>query len=70
MLYKKHDPATEEEMEKRMKNPNTICNVIREVYHMTDNPDIRLKCRVAFSMGKAMAQRLAYYHETYELKKE
>jgi hypothetical protein len=63
--YKRHKPASEEDMEKRMKNPNTICNILREMYHMTDDQEIRLKCRLAFSMGKAMCDKLTYYHEIY-----
>ena len=65
MPYKKHPPASEEDMEKRMKRNNTICNILREMYHMTDDPEIRLKCRLAFSMGKAMCEKLTQYWETY-----
>ncbi len=65
MPYKRHQPVSEEDMEKRMKNPNTICNILREMYHMTDDPKIRLKCRLAFSMGKSMCDKLTQYWETY-----
>lgn len=65
MPYKRYAPATEQDMDKRMKGPNTICNILREMYHMTDDPEIRLKCRVAFSMGKAMCNKLTHYHEIY-----
>ena len=61
MPYKRHQPASEEDMNKRMKGDNTLCNILREMYHMTDNPEIRLKCRIAFSMGKAMCQKLSDY---------
>ena len=56
---------SEEDMEKRMKHPNTICNILREMYHMTNDPEIRLKCRLAFSMGKAMCDKLMQYREIY-----
>lgn len=69
MPYKIHKPASEEEMEKRMKGSNTICNTLREIYRMTDDSEIRLKCRIAFSMGKAMSQKLAWYQENYGLTK-
>jgi len=65
MPYKRYAPATEQDMDKRMKGPNTICNILREMYHITDDPEIRLKCRLAFSMGKAMCNKLMYYHEKY-----
>lgn len=65
MPYPRHRPASEEEMDKRMKGENTICNTLREMYHMTDNPEIKMKCRIAFSMGKKMCAKLMEYHEKY-----
>ncbi len=53
-------------MEKKMKGgDNTICNTLRVIYHMTSDEGIRLKCRLAFSMGKAMCDRLMYYHNQF-----
>ena len=44
---------------------NTICQTIRDMYHMTDNADIRLKCRLAMSMAKSMCKRMMYYRDLY-----
>ena len=65
MPYPRHNPAPEADMEKRMKGDNTLCNTIRDMYHMTEDPEIRLKLRLAFSMGKAMCERLTYYKTKY-----
>lgn len=65
MPYPKHEPASIEDMEKRMKGENTLCNTIREMYHITNDEEIRMKCRIAFSMGKAMCERLGFYKEKY-----
>ncbi len=64
--YKRYQPVSEEEMNKRMKNDNTICNFLRAIYHATTEETIRLKCRLAFAMGKSMCNKLMYYHETFE----
>jgi hypothetical protein len=37
------------------------------MYHMTSNQDIRLKCRLAMAMGKAMCEKLSKYKEKYGL---
>ena len=65
MPYKRHQPVPESDMEKRMKGGDTLCNVIREMYHLTEDAEIRLKCRLAFSMGKAMCDQLCKYKAKY-----
>jgi len=64
-MYPRHNPVSEVEMEKKMKGENTICNTLREIYHMTDDLEIRFKCRLAFAMGKSMCDKLMQYRETY-----
>lgn len=65
MPYKRYKPASEEDIQKRMKGDNTLCNTLREMYRMSSDSEIMLKLRVAFSMGKAMCARLVFYKEKY-----
>lgn len=65
MPYKKHTPASEEELMKNMKGDNTLCNTLRGMYRITQDTEIKLKLRLAFSMGKSMCNRLAFYKEKY-----
>jgi hypothetical protein len=54
----------EPEEESRMSHVGyflTPCEVLRQVYAMTDNPEIRMKLRIATSMCKSMATRLTTY---------
>jgi hypothetical protein len=39
----------------------TICQMLREIYQLTDNPEIRLKCRIASRMSKCMAKIITEY---------
>jgi hypothetical protein len=56
MLHK-HEPVTEEKM--RHISPNcSICQILRDIYHGTDDPRIRLNCRVAVTMAKKMDVKL------------
>jgi hypothetical protein len=65
MPYKRYDPAPEADMDKRMKGDNTLCNILRDMYHLSNDPGVKLKCRLAFSMGKAMCQKLTEYKQKY-----
>jgi ABC-type Zn uptake system ZnuABC Zn-binding protein ZnuA len=64
-MLRKHEPVTEKEMEWISPN-NSICQLLREIYHKTDDPDIRLNCRVATSMAKSMTRKLTEYKESWE----
>jgi hypothetical protein len=67
MPYKRHDPASTEEMERdRYENHYTICQFLRDIYHMTDDEEIRMKCRIGVTMTKAMNQRLQDYKHAEE----
>ena len=65
MPYKRYSPATEEDMNKRMKGDNTLCNTLREMYRISSDSEVMLKLRIAFSMGKAMCGRLVFYKGKY-----
>jgi glycosyltransferase involved in cell wall biosynthesis len=56
----KHEPVSEQEMD-WISPLNTICETIRGIYSLTDNPEARLKCREATAMAKAMSRKLTQY---------
>ena len=41
----------------------TICQELREIYHMIDNEEAKLKVRVAMSMARKMVNKLREYRE-------
>ena len=46
----------------------TICEVIREIFKLTDNPEILKRCLLAQLFAKKMARRLKYYSEKEGIK--
>jgi hypothetical protein len=40
---------------------HTVCQTIREIYRMTEDPEIKMKCRLAMAMTKAMHEKLKEY---------
>jgi len=64
MPYKRIDPIDESVMKKmRYQGHFTICETLREIWRMTDNEDIKYKCRLAVAMAKKMQEKLKYYKE-------
>lgn len=62
MPYPRREPVPESEMDRtRYEGHHSVCQALRDIYHMTDNPDIRLKLRLAMAMTKAMNDKLQYY---------
>ncbi len=53
----KHIPVPVEDME-IVSPKNSICQVIRDIYHETEDENIRLKCRLACAMGKSMSEKI------------
>lgn len=71
MPYKRREPVPEKEMDKeRYEGHHTICQTLRDIYHLTDNEDIKLKCRLAMAMGKAMHEKLKYYKTMFSAEKD
>ena len=67
MPYRTHHPVSEWEMDRsRYNGHHTICQQLRDIYHLTDNLDIRMKCRVAMAMSKAMHEKLKEYKKITE----
>jgi len=46
---------------RRFEGHHSVCQQLRDIYHMTDNLDIKLKCRLAMSMTKSMNEKLKWY---------
>lgn len=56
------EPVPKEEMNKhRYDGHHSVCQTIREIYRLTDNEEIKLKCRLAMAMTKAMHEQLKRY---------
>ena len=63
-MYQKVEPANIQDMKKRRyENHNTICQKIREVYALTSDEEIKLRCRIMLNMAKKMHERLKKYKE-------
>ena len=62
MPYKHRDPVPVEEMNRhRYDGHHSICQTLRDLYHMTEDEEIRVKLRLAMAMAKAMNEKLQYY---------
>lgn len=48
------------------KGTGTVCEVLRDIYHATEDDEIKYMSRVATSMCKAMARRLEEYKREKE----
>lgn len=65
MPLRKHEPIDEEAM--RWISPkNSICEVLREIYWKTSDPEIKLKARIATSMAKSITGKLSEYKKGWE----
>jgi hypothetical protein len=56
----RHKPCSESYMSRTWK-VNTICQLLRETYALTEDPTVRLNLRIAVSMAKAMQRKLKGY---------
>lgn len=75
MPYPRHTPVSEEEMLKpateeemafaRYAGHHTICQTLRDIWAATDNDEIKMKCRLAISMAKAMHKKLKEYNQKF-----
>jgi len=64
MSYQTVEPVEEKRMmRKRYAGHGTICQVLRDIYGLSDDEDVRLKCRLAMAMAKKMHDRPKYYKE-------
>lgn len=65
MPIRKHPPVDEKEMH-RVGPRNTICQMLRQIYFKTDDPEIKTRCRVAVSMAKSMSRKLTEYKKDWD----
>ena len=66
MSMRRHYPVPVSKMTKeRYKGHHTICQFLRDIYALTDDEEIKLKCRIGMSMTKSMHERLKYYNKKY-----
>ena len=64
MSMRRHEPVSVSKIEKtRYKGHHTICQFLRDIYSMTDNEEIKMKCRIGLSMTKSMHERLKKYRK-------
>jgi hypothetical protein len=57
-----NEPAPHSEMlQERYTGYHTICQTLRDIYHLTDNEEIRFKARLAMAMAKAMNDSIQRY---------
>lgn len=69
MAMRKHKPISIEKIEKaRYKGHHTICQFLRDIYALTDDEEIKLKCRIGMSMTKSMHERLKKYRKMMNAK--
>lgn len=67
MPYKRRAPVSEGEMDlKRYDGHHSVCQTLRDIYHLTDNSEVKMKCRLAMAMTKAMHERLKEYKAIHE----
>ena len=45
---------------------NTICQVLRDIYHMTDDEKIRMELRVAMAMAKKMEDHIREHSDAIQ----
>ena len=66
MPYPRVEMVSEEQMLRdRHPNHHSICETIREIYEMTEIPEVKLRCRIAMSMAKKMHFKLKEYRDMY-----
>jgi len=69
MSIRKHKPSSIKKIENpRYKGHHTICQFLRDIYALTDDEEIRLKCRIGLSMTKSMHERLKKYRKMMNAK--
>jgi len=61
-MYKKVEPVSVATMVRtRYKGHHTICETLREIYVLSENEEIKIKCRIAVAMAKSMHNKLKWY---------
>lgn len=58
--FTKNEPYPADKMNFRNRE-NTICELLRRTYHLTEDDNIRTNIRIAITMAKKMGERLHWY---------
>ncbi len=65
VLSDHYKPCPEEWM--KQKNPRfTICEVIRQIYYLSPDAQIKTLCRIAMTMAKKMNTKLMEYNPIWQ----
>ena len=69
MKRRRHKPVSIKAIENpKYKDYHTICQFLRDIYAMTKNEEIKMKCRIGMSMTKSMNKRLKKYRKMMNAK--
>jgi hypothetical protein len=63
--YTKIEPYPVEKMEFKNRE-NTICELLRKTYFMTENDEIKVNLRIAMTMAKKMGEKLHHYRKSLQ----
>jgi len=64
MGYKRVEPVSVKKMlNKRYHGHFTICQKLRDIFIKAEDEEIKLMCREAMAMAKAMHDKLKYYRK-------
>lgn len=55
-----YTPVPEKEMD-HVSYKLTVCEMLREIYNKTKDPEIKMTCRIATSLAKSMAARITIH---------
>ncbi len=65
--YKHHEPVDISEMDRsRYQGHHSICQKLRDIFHMTENEEIKIELRICMSMAKSMNSKLQDYKHAEE----
>lgn len=61
------EPVPERLMDKsRYEGHYSICQKLRDMYHVVESPELKMECRIMMAMAKKMHQRLKWYRDRYD----
>ena len=60
------DPAPVTQMTMGRGRPNTVCDVLRRIYNLTEKEEVKLLARIATTMTRKMDYKLGEYAERFE----
>ena len=61
MDLREFKPVGMKMMRRNRSQPDTFCQVMRDIFNATDNEEIKLKCRLLVSYAKSIDKKLKNY---------